>query len=233
MPSPNVVVVIPWRGGDPGRERAYEVVSARLAGMLPDAVVIAADSGHDRFNRAASRNLGVRLAQSAGADVTVLCDADTIPEPGPLAAAIMGAARDGRLHLPYTRFWGLTEQGARDYLSGRDALECGCDLDYAYSAGGVLVVTPGAWDAVGGMDERFEVWGGEDVALKAAADTLLGPTRRHEGMIVHLWHPPARRTGTPANDAVWELAARYRAADGNPEAMRALVAEREAACRSR
>lgn len=228
MPSPNVVVVIPWRGGDPGRERAYEVVSARLAAILPDAVVIAADSGHDRFNRAASRNLGIRLAQSAGADVTVLCDADTIPEPGPLQEAIERAVRDGCLHTPYTRFLGLTEHGTEDYLAGKPLDGCEVELDYAFAVGGVFVVTPAAWEQAGGMDERFEAWGAEDVAFRRAADTLLGPTRRHEGVIVHLWHPPAPRTGTPANDAVWDLAARYRAADGDPAAMRSLIAERSA-----
>lgn len=223
-----VAAVIPWRPGDPHRERAYQEVSRRLAQMLPDAVVFTADSGHDRFNRAASRNLGVTLARSAGADVVVLCDADTIPQPSPLTAAITGAAQDGRLHTPYTRFWGLTEQGTRDYLAGVDPLQCGCDLDYAYSVGGVFVITPIAWERAGGMDERFTAWGAEDMAFRLAADTLLGPTRRHTGMIVHLWHPPAARTGTPANDAVWELAARYRAAEGDPDAMRALIAEREA-----
>ena len=231
MPSPNVAVVIPWRAGDPRRERHHEVVRARLRDVLPDAWHIDADSGHQPFSRAGSRNRGVTLAEDTGADIVVLCDADTIPEPVPLHAAIDHAAADGRLHTPYTQFLGLSEAGTRDYLSGRPTHECGIELDYGYSVGGVFVIRPDAWWRAGGMDERFTGWGSEDVAFRRAADTLLGPTRRHLGTIVHLWHPPSPRSG-PGVDAGWELAARYAAAEGDREAMSALVTE-GATCRSR
>lgn len=221
----STAVVIPWRGTNPERERAYAAVSRALHDMLPDAVFLAADSGHEPFNRAASRNLGVRLAADAECDVVVLCDADTIPERQPLLAAVEGA-RDGRLHTPYHRFLGLTEIGTRDYLAGTPVSACEVELDYAWSVGGVFVIRPGVWKQLGGMDERFTAWGGEDVALVRAADTLLGQTVRHRGLIVHLWHPPAQRTGAPANDAVWDLAARYADADRDVEAMRTLIAER-------
>ncbi|MDH2424761.1 galactosyltransferase-related protein [Sphaerisporangium sp. TRM90804] len=222
----SVAVVIPYRGTTPERERAYKAVSKALRGMLPDAVHLAVDSGHEPFNRAASRNLGVRLAGDAGCDVVVLCDADTIPQKTPLLAAIDGAREDGRLHTPFNRFLGLTEQGAHDYLQGAPVEACEVELDYAWSVGGVFVIRPDAWAAAGGMDERFTVWGSEDVAFVRAADTLLGQTLRHPGHIVHLWHPPAQRVGTPANDAVWDLAARYAQADRDANAMRALIAER-------
>jgi hypothetical protein len=221
----SVAVVIPYRGTTPERERAYATVSRALHDMLPDAVFLAVDSGHEPFNRAGTRNLGVRLAADAGCDVVVLCDADTIPEKQPLLAAIE-AAKDGRLHTPYHRFLGLSEKGTSDYLAGVPVSACEVELDYAWSVGGVFVSTPGAWEKLGGMDERFTAWGGEDVALVRAADTLLGQSVRHRGVIVHLWHPPAQRTGTPANDSVWDLAARYAEADRDVEAMRALIAER-------
>jgi hypothetical protein len=129
------------------------------------------------------------------------------------------------------RFLGLTETGTRDYLSGRPAPECGVDLDYGFSVGGVFVIRPDAWWQAGGMDERFTGWGSEDMAFRRAADTLLGPTRRHDGTIVHLWHAPSARSG-PDVDVGWDLAARYAAAEDDPRAMRALIAE-GASCRSR
>ena len=67
----------------------------------------------------------------------------------------------------------------------------------------------------------------EDKAFAIAADTLLGPTQRHEGTITHLWHPPAQRVGSAEHDAVWALAERYAAAEGDPEAMRALIKEHD------
>ncbi|GGK61365.1 hypothetical protein Sme01_03100 [Sphaerisporangium melleum] len=224
-----ITVVIPYRGTAPERERAYVAVSRALHDILPDTLFLAVDSGHDPFNRAAGRNLGVRLAADSGCDVAVICDADTIPERQPLHDAITGALRDGRLHTPYGTFRGLSEQGTADFFAGRPAEDCDAELVYAWSVGGVFVIRPDAWTAAGGMDERFTAWGAEDVAFRRACDTLLGPTVRHPGQIVHLWHPPAQRTGTPANDAVWELAQRYAEAEGNAKAMRSLIAERPAA----
>lgn len=220
-----VACVIPWRGGHLDRERHHDTVRAHLQQMLPDAWHIDADSGHQPFSRAGSRNRGVHLAQDVGADVVVLCDADTLPEPDPLIAAIEGASRDGHLHLPYARFRGFSPEGTAAYLAGIPAGECDVEQETDWSTGGVLVATPAAWWGAGGMDERFVAYGYEDEAFKAAADTLLGPTMRHPGTIWHLWHVQQMGVGSPKHTANGRLAARYAAAESNPKAMRALVAE--------
>lgn len=222
-----VAVVVPWRDTHPDRARAHTVVREHLRTMLPDAVHMDVDDGAERFNRAASRNHGVRLAAEAGADVVVVCDADTIPERGALVHAVADAFASGLLVMPYERFLGLSERGTGEYLGGRPPGDCEVELDYRYSVGGIFVIRPDAWWSAGGMDERFTAWGAEDMAYRRAADTLLGRTVTHPGTIVHLWHPPSPRTGTPENDAVWALADRYAAAEGDPVAMRALIAERD------
>lgn len=224
MPSPDVAVVIPWRGGDPDRERHHETVRARLRDMLPDAWHIDADSGHQPFSRAGSRNHGVRLAQDVGAEVVVLCDADTLPEREPLLAAI-DSAHDGRLHLPYVHFRGLSETGTRHYLGGTPAEACEAELETTWSTGGVMVIQPEAWWRMGGSDERFRGWGFEDTATRVACDALLGPTVRHTGTIYHLWHPTARNPASPLFKANEALMRRYAEAEGNPDAVRAIVAE--------
>lgn len=223
-----VACVIPWRGGDPYRERHYQTVRDRLEQMLPAAVHVDADDGSDPFSRAGSRNAGVRIAEQHAADVIVLCDADTLPEPGPLYAAIQAAHGDGLLHLPYTRYRGLTHQGTIDYLAGGFGEECETEIAHEWATGGIMVVTPGAWWAAGGMDERFTGYGMEDVAFRIAADTLLGPTVRHPGEIVHLWHPKTMGLGSPEHTANGELCERYNQANGDQDAMRALIAERTA-----
>lgn len=219
-----VACVIPWRGGQPDRERHHETVRAHLRTLLPDAVHIDADSGHDPFSRAGSRNLGVRLADDAGCDVVVLCDADTIVEAGPLHAAI-GSAHDGRMHLPFTHFRGLSKNGTRVFLRGvaRDA--CETELVHDWATGGCLVVTPQAWTRAGGMDERCVGYGFEDAIFRIAADALLGPTVKHEGTIWHLYHEKTMGLGSPQHTANGQLAARYVAAEGDPDAVRAIVAE--------
>lgn len=221
-----VTVVIPWRGGQVDRERHHRIVSDHLRAILPDAPLLSVDSGDDPFSRAASRNAGVRLAQDTGAEIVVIADADTIVEPGPLQEAITAAHSDGLLHLPYTHYRGLSEQGTRDYIAGSMPDECDVELAHEWATGGVLVITPAAWWQAGGMDERFVGFGHEDVAFRIAADTLLGPTVRHPGTITHLWHPKAMGLGTPQHAANGQLCERYNAANANPDAMRALLAER-------
>lgn len=46
-----------------------------------------------------------------------------------------------------------------------------------------------AFITVGGMDERFRGWGGEDRAFLMALDHLWGPHQNLPGQILHLWHP--------------------------------------------
>jgi hypothetical protein len=225
----SVALVIPWRGGDRHREKSFDLVKQRMYAMLADddCTVMAVDSGHERFHRGATRNLGVRLALEAGLDVAVVCDADTLPEYVPLISAVRGAAEDGLLHLPYTRYRALTERGSRRYMRGADPGRCPTELDWEYSTGGVFVIQPRRWFDAGGMDERFTGWGFEDTSFRTAADALLGPTIRHPGTIVHLWHPSTQDRGTPEKETAKQLALRYDAAGGNPAAVLSLIAERQ------
>lgn len=221
-----VAVVIPWRGGQPDRERHHETVRAHLRELLPDAVHLDVDSGHTPFSRAGSRNLGVRLAQDAECDVAVLCDADTLPEREPLLAAIESAHQTGRLCLPYTRFRGLSARGTAAYFAGTPLPECGTELETEWSTGGCLVLTPAAWDCAGGMDEACVGWGFEDSIFRICADAILGPSVKCEGTISHLWHPSDIDHSSAHYQANSVIAARYVDAEGNREAVLQLVAER-------
>lgn len=219
-----VAVVIPWRGGQPDRERHHETVRAHLRTLLPDAVHLDVDSGHAPFSRAGSRNLGVRLAQDAEADVVVLCDADTLPEREPLLTAIE-SAHDGLLHLPYRLFRGFTPAGTDAYMAGAPPMGCAIELETEWSTGGVMVIQPSSWWRMGGMDERCIGWGMEDTAARVACDALLGPTVKHPGTIFHLWHPSEIDPASPLYQANAALMARYVEAEGNPDAVRPIVAE--------
>jgi len=193
----SVGIVLPWRDTSRERAKAMDTVVATLKDVLPEAVLIPADSWHQDFNRAASRNVGVREAQKLGCGVVVVCDADSIPEAAPLRDAIAGAP-DGLLHLPYTRFVSLSPKGTAQYLSATPWWLCHSILDWGDSVGGCWVMTPEAWFAAGGQDERFLEWGCEDTAFKVDCDNKLGATVRHGGTLVHLYHPATRELKDPA-----------------------------------
>lgn len=219
-----VAVVIPWRPGTPQRNAHHAYVTAHMRTLLPDAVHIDVDSQHTPFSRAGSRNEGVRIATDTKADIVVICDADTLVEPEPLHAAI-AAAGDGRLHLPYTWYRGLSQPGTEAYLAGVPADHCTTDWAHEWATGGVLVIQPDAWWAAGGMDESFTGWGFEDTAFRTAADALLGLTIKHPGTITHLWHPLESGLGSPEHIAGGQRMQRYIDATDNPDAIRVLIAE--------
>ena len=86
------------------------------------------------------------------------------------------------------------------------------------------------WRDVGGFDDRFHGWGGEDFALGCALRSLSGQyAHKLAGTLRHLWHPPAPSNGGLLPDDNFALANRYRAAKFDPAAMRDIINERQAA----
>lgn len=192
----NILIGIPWRAGTPERARNHTEVTTALRLALPSAEIRMFDTGHGVFNRAATRNAAARWALDHGYDALVLNDADTIAEPAALQAAV-AACGDGRMHLPYTWFRSLTDDGTEMYLAGVAQALCPSTFEHKWATGGVMVCQPSAWFAAGGMDERFVGWGFEDTAARLCWDALLGETVRHPGLILHLWHPLDSVLGSP------------------------------------
>lgn len=219
-----VTVVVPYRGGQPHRERAFAYTRDHLSSVLPGAPIIVADSGHETFNRAASRNAGVLQAEPG---VVVVCDADTLVQRRPVEDAVEAAA-DGRLHLPYTFFRQLTRDHTRRVIDEGAGLRASKpEFMVTTAVGGCVVMDRDAYLAVG-QDEGFHGWGGEDVAFKFACDALLGPTVRHPGLMFGLWHPSEMDRSSEGYRRNIARQNRYRAARRDAVRMRAL--QEELAC---
>lgn len=197
-------IIIPWRDND-HRAPACRAVCTALRTALPGFPLLLVDSGHETFNRAASRNWGVHHAPQN--EPVVVCDADTLPDPTPLARAV-AAAYDGRLHYPFTECHYLTETGTTEVLTGSEPDLTRIEFTIPGAQGGIMVMLASAWIATGGMDERFTGWGYEDNAWHATVTTALGAPVRHEGTAWHLWHPSERNNGTPDQHMNREMALR-------------------------
>ena len=163
------------------------VVADDGSGTLPDPgtrpyAVRVVGQADDGFRAAAARNLGARAARGA-----VLCflDADTVPEPGYVSAVVrhiadgadlvvgrrrhadLGATSPGQL-----RRW-LTEGGgapeileepawlAEAYARTDDLRSAGDDA-YRFVISAVLSVSRRLFEEVGGFEEAFRSYGGED-----------------------------------------------------------------------
>jgi len=155
------------------------------------------------FRAAAARNLG---AAAATGEVLVFLDADTTPEPGFVDAIVRRAAAcpdvlavgrrrhadlsgDGR-ELPEPTW--LTEA----YAASADLLHAdGRSFRFVISA--VLAVRRELFDDLGGFDERYVGYGGEDWDLAYRAWNA-GAVLVHERAAV-AWHDGPDRAGRPSD----------------------------------
>jgi hypothetical protein len=164
----------------------------------------------------------MRAAERCAADVVVLNDADTVPNLKALVAAIDGACNKGGLHFGLDRMQYLDAEQTDALYAGQWPTVEGLPHDSS-----VYAIRPADYWAVGGQYERFTEWGGEDGAFTMTAEALLGVTW-HPGTALSLWHEGACRDIGSKRwwGDTYPLHKRYLDARGNPEAMRALIAER-------
>ena len=180
------VLVIPWKP-TPSREKPLQAVLSWYKTNLPDIEIVFANASDDIWLPSASRNMGVKKAQKALADVVIINDADTIPEVLPLLQAIEQCQRDKLIHLPYTycKYYNMEE--SEKYYSGTDINLLKRSVHD--SNGGIWVFTPETWWSLGGMDEKFTQWGKEDTALEIAHKVIKNTKFvRHDGFIYSLGH---------------------------------------------
>lgn len=222
----SVALIFPWRPTD-DRLEAWELTKSVVSGLYPFDLVATVDSGHDKFNRSASRNVGAVLAESVGAEVVVICDADSIPYRDPLVAAINGAS-DGLIHFPFDEAWYVQRKAIFRIRNGysqphqlRDRIIAACS-----SEGGVWVCKPETWFKAGGQDPRLAGWGCDDRAFIAASRTLVGMPVKHPGKLICLPHYTQVDRGDAWLKEDVELLVRYQDAYMNPDKMKEIIDER-------
>lgn len=196
--------------------------NAELEGEVPPGVRYRfARSTHPDmpFNKAWALNVGARLAR---APLLVFHDGDMVV-PATYCRTlvdVMAVGFDAAL-LPRLVFY-LSEDDSRT-LNETRSLESVQAVEQVMQncPGSSLAVTRAAYESVGGHDEGFFGWGGEDNELLDRARTLL---RVYPGAFVpfvHLWHAPApgknkdhnvtytnERLMKPANERAGELSSR-------------------------
>lgn len=222
-----VAVLVPWSPGCPWRERAWAWARARWGEVHPDWEVV---TGRSDFGTPFSRAQGILHAASrTDADVLVVADADVWCDPAP---AVNQVAEHGWA-IPHRLIHRLSLDSTLQVYGGTDWRGLPLSTDNhqdsrpyrGHPTGTLVVLTRDALEAAP-PDPRFVGWGQEDDAWACALKTMVGKPWRGDDDLVHLWHPPqarqSRAVGSPEGLA---LLRRYRAARGNQDRMRALIAE--------
>ena len=147
------------------------------------------------FNKSWAVNVGVVHAPGAPEVICVL-DADVLVDREFVARNAARFRRPGTMgHLSYRDMWCLDEPStawAIEQRLGRHAPEVDVDHLRAF----VLRRPPGccvwarssAYHRIGGMDERFEGWGGEDNDFAYRMDTN-SAFDSHDDLLLHMHHP--------------------------------------------
>lgn len=228
----NIRVVVPRRADAGHRDRIWTYCRAYWKRELGWDMV---EGTH--YDGPWNRPKAVHQATEGDWDVVVILDADVIVDAERIREGVQLAAETGEMVLPYERRWFVDAAGTRMVLDG------GYDGDWAKIAradkylgfcSSANIIPRALWDEIGGMDERFAGWGGDDDALNAACLALAG-VRRLPGILWHLHHQidPTRQEALDADRLrrpcagyrqTSLLAARYRSTTTR-EAMRALLDE--------
>jgi hypothetical protein len=164
-------------------------VNAHLEGRLPSWVrhVHTPPAGDMPFCRSWAFNVG---AQHARGDLLVLHDNDLLV-PADYSERCLERVRAGYEVVNLKRFgFYLTERHTREVFAGQAPID-GCAPQTILQnalGGGTIAITRTAYFGIGGMDEGFVGWGGEDNEFWDRAQALrVWPY----GSLpyVHLWHP--------------------------------------------
>jgi hypothetical protein len=244
-----ISIIIPFQSFDPVRLRIFEWVLQYWHDHLPEAEIIVAGNDEIPFHKTLAVNEGVQRARG---DILVIMDgdcymsADTVRE---VANRIRQARRENRKlwYVPYRRFYRLNERASeallhthpQDPLRIPDPPPSNWVEHMETSSSGhwwgalIQVMPREAFIEAGGMDIRFQGWGGEDVSFMHAVDTVWSRHKTFDGPVFHIWHPviPGRWKhtrqwpGQPTAEMNDQLSSRYVDAIGDEALMRRVITE--------
>lgn len=245
---PQISFLVPFRADPTSPERLEIWTWLRKFTEInfPDAEIIVGNSRGKVFSKTRAVNAAARKAKGR---IFVILDSDAYIRPEVIqecANRIDASLRRGRRmwFIPYRHLYRLTKAASREVLDSdpanplqfsqpppKDDILNIHGSQHGRRYGALVQIMPReAFFMVGGMDNRFEGWGGEDIAFVFALDTLYAHHKTTRNDVLHLWHKVIGREDT---DRMWAgqlravpnsaLASRYSHAVNDPARMRALV----------
>jgi N-terminal domain of galactosyltransferase len=212
----SIPVLVPRRSDDGWRDEIWAQLRARYWGLLPGFKVVEGWHNEGPFNRSLAINQAA--VKRHWDDVAVIADSDSFVPSSQLLEAVDKARKTRKLVSALTFVCqfdqGFTESFVYDGLVGMQDMR----IEHVRTKpietqSNILVCPRKLWDEIGGFDERFVGWGGEDNAFWRAAEILRGSVERVPGAAFHLWHEPAADRDTRMQDPQYlsnlSLANRY------------------------
>ncbi len=152
------------------------------------------------FNKSWGYNVAVNMAQPS---IAVFTDADLIVA-GRVRSLIQACEQRAPVAKPYTEVIDLTPQESELFHQGNFGFQPPprpatpsmtndrkASGEHLVLAGGMFAIRADAFFHLGGWDERFVGWGGEDDAMSVKIQRSGMQVAVQKGAAAHLWHPRA------------------------------------------
>lgn len=243
-----ISLLIPFSSNDPIRKANFQWLLKYWKSELPEAEIIIGTSQSEVFCKNEALN---NAARKSTGKVLVILDADAYLD-GEIITSCANKIlleSDNKLwYVPYRSLYRLTQVKTDEILSSvpaeplrlpnpplsKDVENQGDSHKYGNRYGAMIMMFPReAYNEIGGFDERFKGWGGEDIALLRTLDTLYGKHKTIDTMVLHLWHPYIGENfktrsweGQSAMNPNGPLTMRYNLATRKPSEMRKLIDEK-------
>lgn len=187
----NISVLIPWRGGDPQRERVWEFIKQKWIDLGVELCVGIDDHGAP-FNCSRALNRAFKLSTKP---ILMQFGADCLPSETAIDHGYTLLTERGFNWVPlFEKTEYFNDHYTTEILRGISQYACSTDPELAVPfQTGVLGFTREAFMETGGSDERFSGWGGEDAAFRMALYRLYGDVSPLPYTLMSLWHDGSHR----------------------------------------
>lgn len=243
-------VIIPHRGVTSDRSENLELVIEHYRAILPESTILVIEQ--EFVQKTFINNTYVKVifaynpngfSRSWGMNVGAVCsktpvilgvDNDVIlEERGILDGLNLIIENKIKFCTPYGDFFDLNNDARLIYKDKRifdfSKIRSRYIIDEPCKFGGALMANRDEFISIGGMDEEFRKWGGEDEAFIFKVRTLSEYKKFIEPKLFHLYHEK-NIDATPENDLysnnykLWSL---YKNLDGKKEAMAEFIQDRK------
>lgn len=144
----------------------------------------------DEFNKSAALNIGV---QNAHSEVLIFHDGDVVVPDKYVTTVAERLSEKYEFIQPIRFLFCLSERETDSYIKSGGQLQLKKVSEVMQNfPGGSIGIKKAAFHKIGGFDETFTGWGGEDLEFLDRARTL-NSFRGHYAPAIHLWHPPAQK----------------------------------------